>query len=115
MKLLLFFLSSLSCSIALASSQWRVEEVYAYEIRSSIIEFQVASGGCTHKSDFTLRLKRNRLNHVNDLLLIRERPDYCYAYIPSGTIIGYSYSELGLPPDAPVAIRNPTREVRSGY
>ncbi|HWU43230.1 MAG TPA: hypothetical protein VN132_07330, partial [Bdellovibrio sp.] len=56
--------------------------------------FQVRSGGCTSKEDF--RFEVENAGGMKKVTLYRIRPDECYAFVPFGKVISFSYQELGL-------------------
>src|SRR5262245_45470672 len=78
---------------ALAQKGTGEERVIAFTVVPVGIDFQVASGGCTHKVHFGLETVRVKPLTVR---LVRLTPDYCEAYLPKGVTIRFSFAELGL-------------------
>jgi hypothetical protein len=76
---------------------------YTYGIHG--ITLQVASGGCTQKSDFIVE-QRQRTSY-QALTFYRWREDLCLALLPYGTMLNFSYEELGLAPGSRFQILNP--------
>ena len=76
------------------------------------LEFQVQSAGCTEKSHFVVQRLSPEGQISSQLLLIREVPDYCDAYVPFGARISYSYEELDLEEDEPFTVLNPLSNYR---
>ncbi|MEK7355322.1 MAG: hypothetical protein AAB250_02665 [Bdellovibrionota bacterium] len=95
-------------SIALASdpSQGKVEKILGYQPSSKGLVFQVSSGGCTRRDDFTAKIVRNETGIVQ-LVLIRVRPDLCYPFLPMGERLGFTYEQLGFNPGERFTVLNP--------
>jgi hypothetical protein len=93
MKTLLLITSliiSLNSSIALAQ---RSEVLMGMTHDRQGITFQVASGGCTSKDNFEMRILET---YPAQLDLVKIVPDYCEAFFAYGTKVFFSYEELGL-------------------
>ena len=58
------------------------------------ITLQLSSGGCTSKKSFEVRKRVEAGETVIEF--IRLEPDFCEAYLPYGTLLTYSWKELGL-------------------
>ncbi|MEA3277428.1 MAG: hypothetical protein U9Q81_19525 [Pseudomonadota bacterium] len=104
--LLIWVPPAVSLADSAALMQGEVEEIMGMYVHQRGIAFQVYSGGCTTKDDFTLNVLES--NPVQ-LLLVRDTPDPCDAYLPYGRVIGFSYAELGLPEGQEFIIINPHR------
>ena len=76
------------------------------------LEFQVPSTGCTEKSHFVVQRLSMEDQISSQLLLIRQVPDYCDAYVPFGIRISYSYEELGLEVGESFTLLNPLSRYR---
>ncbi|MCU7919699.1 MAG: hypothetical protein KZQ95_15270 [Candidatus Thiodiazotropha sp. (ex Epidulcina cf. delphinae)] len=68
------------------------------------IVFQVASSGCTQKSDFRVEVMES---FPLQLRLIRVQQDPCDAFVPLGERIHFSYRELGIVPGDELRVLNP--------
>jgi hypothetical protein len=68
------------------------------------VHIQVRSGGCTDKKSFTV-VKEN-LGEVQVLNFMRVSSDLCLAMLPYGTVITYSFDELGLKAEDMIQIGN---------
>ena len=73
-------------------------------IRERGIVFQVASSGCTHKSDFKVDVLESFPLQIR---LIRLQEDPCDAFIPLGVRIHFTYRELGIAPGDQLRVVNP--------
>lgn len=60
------------------------------------ISIQVHSGGCTRQDSFAPQL--NRDNEITKVTFYRVVPDTCMAQLYYGTVLTYSFEELGLRP-----------------
>ena len=69
------------------------EEILGVTYDSTGVTFQVATGGCTSKSDFNFRILEI---YPPQYILIRTKPDVCDAFFPYGKMIKFTYDELGL-------------------
>lgn len=110
--LILCTVSSISAS-ALASAQGRRENILGYLPSNKGLTFQVASGGCTVKADFTSKIEKDKANGVIYLTLLRLRPDVCYPFIPMGVRFDFSYAELGITSGDNFVIANPNGVVQA--
>jgi hypothetical protein len=79
--------------VTLNATSAAVEPLLGVLVWRRAILFQVASSGCTTKNDFTVDvLESNPLQ----LRLVRLEQDPCDAVVPLGTLIRFSYRELGI-------------------
>ena len=69
------------------------EVILGYSYNSDGVSFQVESGGCTQKSDFSFQILEK---YPIEIILIRDRADFCEAYYPYGTVIEFTYKEMGV-------------------
>lgn len=81
-----------------------LESLLGVLFRQYGIVFQVASNGCTQKSDFKVDVMES---FPLQLRLIRVRPDPCDAYVPLGERIFFSYRELGIVAGDELKVQNP--------
>lgn len=72
------------------------------------IVFQVASSGCTSKADFQVDVLES---DPLQLRLIRLQEDPCDASLPFGTVIRFSYQELGIVGGSEFRVINPLATV----
>jgi hypothetical protein len=107
---LLIFLST--ASIAKAASE--VDSILGFSVDSEGITYQVISGGCTKKADFNVNLTVNQNQRI-ELKLLRNKQDFCEAYLPYGTNIKFSWTELGLKAGSMVKVANPNSFIRVSY
>ncbi|MDD5168328.1 MAG: hypothetical protein PHN75_05885 [Syntrophales bacterium] len=71
------------------------------------IEFQVKTGGCTEKKDFSIEINKGITgNPPYQLTVVRKKKDDCKAFMPEGTIVQFSKKELGLPDGIKLTITN---------
>ena len=96
MKTILLSLCILVSTTALASPQGHLEKILGYLPSNKGLTFQVTSGGCTQKSDFTSKVEKDKSTGVIYLSLLRLRPDLCYPFIPMGERFNFTYAELGI-------------------
>lgn len=78
-----------------ATTSGSPEKILGYQPSKSGVTFQVTSGGCTQREDFTAEVKRSQTD-VTELTFIRIRPDNCHPFLPTGIRFRLSYDELGL-------------------
>jgi hypothetical protein len=57
------------------------------------ITVQVESNGCTSKSNFEISILES---YPVQIRVERTKPDWCRGYLQYGTVLKYSYAELGL-------------------
>lgn len=69
------------------------EELIGLTFNENGIVFQVASKGCTRKSDFEVEL--GEIDPA-ELTLLRMNEDTCELDVPYGVTLTYTYAELGL-------------------
>lgn len=86
----------------------QVESIFKYTIDKDGIAFQVYSGGCTCKKSFNFIKNISPDGKDVHLTLIRVSPDYCKANIPEGTVVWYSFEELGINSENNLYIENPS-------
>ncbi|MBF0360052.1 MAG: hypothetical protein HQK49_03535 [Oligoflexia bacterium] len=105
--LFLLFLSIFSITFVFSTNQASAENTQEKLLGLTVdhdgINFQVYSGGCTQKSDFSIMILQMM---PPKLILIRKKPDYCEAYLPYGTIINFKYSEIGIQSGSHFSIGN---------
>jgi hypothetical protein len=83
----------------------QVESILGFNVDSKGLTYQVASGGCTKKSDFKLNILET---HPAQLVLVRTKVDACEAYLPYGVKLEWTWQELGgLPKGAQLTVSNP--------
>ena len=81
--------------------------VYGADVTEDTITFRVRSNGCTDEDFFDVDIRRHDGHfHVE---LDRVRQDNCRATMPNGTLVTWTYKDLGLPPGADIRIANPVR------
>lgn len=80
------------------------EALLGYTYDDQGITFQVSSGGCTKKKDFTLY---QRESWPVQLELVRHTFDMCEAVVPAGTKITFTWSELGVRDHFQFVVTNP--------
>ncbi len=102
-------LASIPVSI---SPMQELESLLGVLFRDQGIVFQVASNGCTQKSDFKIDVMES---DPLQLRLIRVRPDPCDAYVPLGERIFFSYRELGIIAGDELKVQNPLGTVVVPY
>lgn len=110
MKKVLMMMTMLSFATGAAFAETTTEAIMGFTTDSDGVTFQVMSGGCTRKSDFQVMLLEVQPAQV---LLKRVKMDGCEAYLPFGTKVTFSYSELGLGEGQEFRIGNPTSTLRS--
>lgn len=72
------------------------------------VSVRVYTGGCTDKSHFEWTKSQDTANKEPiELVLHRTQKDNCYAHIPEGIALDFSYDELGVAADAVFTIGNP--------
>jgi hypothetical protein len=113
MKTIFLILLTLFSTLALAAPQGQREKILGYLPSNKGLTFQVASGGCTLKTDFTSKVEKDPSNGVMYLTLIRLRPDVCYPFIPMGVRFDFSYEELGITSGDNFVIANPNGTVQA--
>jgi hypothetical protein len=69
--------------------------ILGYERDEGGLEVRVPTGGCTSKGDFGIEKNTVGTNH-NFITIIRNREDFCKGYFPEGTLLHFSWAELGL-------------------
>lgn len=106
MNKLIIVLSMIFVSSAYASE---VESIKGFKVDGTGITFQVSSGGCTRKEDFSLIQKGSA---PIQLTLQRNRFDGCEAYFPFGTEIKFTWQELDGADGLEYIITNPLATVR---
>lgn len=106
-----FIILSLALSVS-SMAQAAGEKIMGVTINDLGIQYQVYSGGCTSKKDFTVQILES--NPVQ-LVLERNKVDACEAYLPYGTLIQFTWKELGLANGAEAIIKNDLATVQSPY
>lgn len=105
-KLLLFgmFTIALAGGFHRETKAQELEKLLGVRVGAHGITFQVTSGGCTKKSDFSIQQLES---FPVQLRLSRNQPDHCEAYVPYGTKIFYSWRELGMGNGSQFVVSNP--------
>lgn len=80
------------------------EPLLGVMFREQAIVFQVASSGCTQKSDFEVEVLESFPLQIR---LIRIQEDPCDAFVPLGERIRFTYRELGIAPGDELRVVNP--------
>lgn len=83
----------------------QVEPIMGYSVDYEGITYQVSSGGCTKKEDFTVAQLES---FPVQLQLVRHKMDFCEAFLPYGTTIKFTWAELGLGAGSQATIANPS-------
>ena len=86
-----------------------IEKLLGIHVDARGITFQVLSNGCTQKDDFQVQIFGAK---PLQLLLLRDRPDFCEAFVPYGKRIRFSYQELGLRDGKLMRVLNPLSTIR---
>lgn len=121
-------LAAVACTLALSScthhehktkevaktmSEDQIEVIEAEPLKSLArsakgVSVRVYTGGCTDKSHFVWKKSQDLANKEPiELVLHRTQKDNCYAHIPEGIALDFSYDELGVAADAVFTIGNP--------
>jgi hypothetical protein len=86
-----------------------VEKILGHTVDEEGITYQVMSGGCTKKGDFkVMQLETMPVQ----LKLVREKMDYCEAFFPYGTMVKFTWNELGLSTGTEITVANPEAIIR---
>lgn len=112
MKKFLLIFVSLICFQQTASAQSQEEKILGYQPSDNGLIFHVTSGGCTKPEDFSVRLNSNQQSGVIELRLVRETPDPCHSFIPTGVRIQMTYAQMGLTSNEAFEIKNQNGVVR---
>lgn len=73
-------------------------------IRSTLV-VNVESGGCTEPEDFVLVV--NQTEKVQEVTVVRTKPDFCEAYLPGGEDVELKTTELLA--KKPIQVLNPLK------
>ena len=85
-----------------------LESVIGVKIEKDELRVVVATGGCTEKPDFDVRIDRgNRPGQATFIALTRLRPDNCKGFFPGGKEISYKPSEFGVETTSGLILLNP--------
>ena len=79
--------------------------VTAIDINAQTITLRVATGGCTRKKDFVVKVAKSY--PVTVLEVIKVKKDRCKGLFPSGTTITFTRQELGIDADEKILVINP--------
>lgn len=110
----LLVLSIFMVGMAAQAANFEVyEPLLGYMPTNNGIVFQVFSGGCTDRDDFTIDSQTEPATGIVYLTLERTRIDPCKAHFPMGVRIFYSYRELGFKQGQRYVISNQNGIVRS--
>jgi hypothetical protein len=91
-----------------STDRYEYGTVYGADVSGSSVAFIVSSNGCTDRSFFDFDILDDD-GDVFEIGVRRVRQDHCKALVPEGVEIGWTYSEMGLPDDAEVIVRNRVR------
>ena len=105
MKFLVSIFGLVLLSASVSATPGIPEHLMGFYTSPKGIHFQVWSGGCTDKIDFYLYKKET---FPVQLSLVRAKHDMCEGYLPYGTVITYSWKELGLRP-SDFTLENPVQ------
>lgn len=93
-----------SIPVTIGAPEPAPEPLLGVLVRGPAIIFQVYSSGCTTKADFQVEVLEST---PLQLRLIRLREDPCDAFEPLGTLVPFSYRELGIQGGAQLQVVNP--------
>lgn len=79
------------------------ERILGFSISEKGVIFQVPTGGCTSKDNFSIESLETLPVQVH---LIRNKADLCKAYFPYGVKLEYTFEELGLRSGEEFLIKN---------
>jgi hypothetical protein len=91
-----------------STDRYEYGTVYGADVSGSSVAFIVSSNGCTDRSFFDFDILDDD-GDVFEIGVRRVRQDHCKALVPEGVEIGWTCSEMGLPDDAEVIVRNRVR------
>jgi hypothetical protein len=91
-----------------STDRYEYGTVYGADVSGNSVAFIVSSNGCTDRSFFDFDILDDD-GDVFEIGVRRVRQDHCKALVPEGVEIGWTYSEMGLPDDAEVIVRNRVR------
>jgi hypothetical protein len=104
--LLAFILVSFSSIISFADPMSpSVEPLFGVITSSNGVYIQAHSGGCTSKDSFVV--KKVRVGSITEITFMRVEGDPCLALYTYGTLLNYSYEDLGLEYGTNFIVRNP--------
>jgi len=105
-KLIALTLISLMSSFSFAEpTSASLEPLMGVLTTENGVFIQTHSGGCTSKDSFIV--KKQKEGSVTEVAFWRVQHDPCLALYFYGTILGYSYEELGLEAGENFIVRNP--------
>ena len=93
-----------SIPVTINSPVPKVEPLLGVLYRYGGIMFQVSSSGCTTKDDFKVEVLES---YPLQLRLVRLQEDPCDAFLPLGTLIRFTFKELGMQPGDQLRVINP--------
>lgn len=79
--------------------------VYGAMVHTDHVEFLVTSNGCTDESNFQVDVDHHGMREVT-LELDRIKADHCKALMAEGTLVSWSFEDLGIEPGTEVNIVN---------
>lgn len=85
----------------------RIETIYGLIFTGDTLQIQVESNGCTARESFMVEKLTDPQGNVAKLLIVRNHPDWCRAYLPAGVTVEFSKEDLGLDGEINVHIQNP--------
>ena len=88
--------------LATTEGKVRVKEVKA---SPQTITLRVATGGCTRKKDFVVKVAKSY--PITVLEVIKVKKDRCKGLFPSGTTITFTRQELGIDAEEKILVINP--------
>ncbi len=80
--------------------------LYAVSVTPEAVTIRAPSSGCTNTASFEPKVDRKSSDRFS-ISFVRVREDYCKIVVPEGAELVYARSELGLPRDAEITVRNP--------
>lgn len=84
-----------------------LEAVRSARIEDGRLVVRVDSNGCTDAADFAVEVAS--AEDWTEATLVRTDPDLCKALVPDGVEVSWSLDDLGVAPDGPVRLMNPTK------
>lgn len=83
------------------------EVLMGINITAKEIELHVASGGCTTKENFSVKVDKGSTGKLPYVLRVyRVKFDGCKAFLPDGVIVKFSKDELGLSGVFEISLKN---------
>ena len=106
-RLMLALVISVSMVFPAVAAEGTEEVLLGVGLTSEGLQFTVASGGCTQKSDFAVEVNKGITAKLPYLVTVRRmKPDNCKAMIEGGTVIRFTKKELELSGIVEVTLTN---------